>query len=82
MNQRLRFSILAIAARTIGWTSACLAEGTLIIHHTVANYAKWRPIFDADKKLQEDAGLTIRHQQTATPRRTDFPVPPGPVLVL
>ncbi len=59
MHKQVRFvSVLAVAALTFGWASGCLAAGTMIVHHTVASYAKWRPIFDADKKLQEDAGLT------------------------
>ena len=32
--------------------------GVLIIHHRVADYAKWRPVFVGDKARQEAAGLT------------------------
>ena len=39
-------------------TGAAHAAGMMIIHHKVANYAKWRPVFNADKPDQKAAGLT------------------------
>jgi hypothetical protein len=32
--------------------------GVLIIHHRVADYAKWRPVYDADEPNRTAAGLT------------------------
>jgi len=32
--------------------------GTLIVHHKVKDYAKWRPFFDGDLSKQKAAGLT------------------------
>jgi hypothetical protein len=29
----------------------------VFIHHPVADYDKWRPVFDADKPRRESAGL-------------------------
>lgn len=40
---------------------APVISGTLIVHHRVADYAKWRPVFDGDKANQEAAGLTNPH---------------------
>ena len=37
------------------------AAGVMIVHHKVADYAKWRPGFDGDKANQEAAGLTNPH---------------------
>ena len=37
------------------------AAGVMIVHHKVADYAKWRPGFDGDKSNQEAAGLTNPH---------------------
>ncbi len=31
---------------------------TMIIRHTVADYAKWRPVFDADAANRKAAGAT------------------------
>ena len=37
------------------------AAGLMVINQTVADYAKWRPVFDGDKANQEAAGLTNPH---------------------
>ena len=34
------------------------AAGTLVVHHKVEDFAKWLPVFKADKPNQEAAGLT------------------------
>jgi hypothetical protein len=34
------------------------AAQVFVIHHAVADYAKWRPAFNSDKANQEAAGLT------------------------
>ena len=41
--------------------AAAGAADMMVVHHTVANYAKWRPVFDADKTNQVAAGLTDPH---------------------
>jgi len=37
------------------------AADMMVVHHTVASYANWRPAFDADKNNQIAAGLTNPH---------------------
>ena len=37
------------------------AADMMVVHHSVANYATWRPIFDADKTNQVASGLTDPH---------------------
>lgn len=39
-------------------TVAAQAAGMMVIHHKVADYAKWRTVFDGDKSTQMSAGLT------------------------
>jgi len=41
--------------------AAAGAADMMIVHHTVADYAKWRPAFDADVPNQVAAGLTDPH---------------------
>jgi hypothetical protein len=40
---------------------APVISGILVVHHHVADYAKWRPVFDGDKANQETVGLTNPH---------------------
>ena len=35
-----------------------MSKSVLMIRHKVADYARWRPVFDSDVKRQEQAGLT------------------------
>jgi len=49
--------LCAIAAACL-IAGAAQAADVMMIHHEVANYAKWRPIFDADTSAQQAAGLS------------------------
>ena len=67
-------SILVMAFLTLGVSGASAASqammpasggpaqmmnsATLVIHHKVADYAKWRPVYDADEPNRTKAGLT------------------------
>ena len=37
----------------------------LVIHQMVADYAKWRPIYDAHQSVRDEAGLTNCHVRSA-----------------
>ena len=49
---------IAVAGLMVG---AAQAAGLMVVHHEVANYAMWRPAFDADVPNQLAAGLTNGH---------------------
>jgi len=51
----------ALAASALFLAASANAGGLLLIHHKVADYAKWRAAFDAHKSTQEAAGLTNPH---------------------
>ena len=57
MRQAVIIGIVA-AFMSFSATGMASAAGVVIVHHKVANYAKWRPFFDADKANQLAAGLT------------------------
>jgi hypothetical protein len=46
-------SLLSLASADVAG-----AAQVFVIHHAVADYAKWRPVFNTDKPNQEAAGLT------------------------
>ncbi len=48
----------ACALVMAGAAGAANAAGLLIIHHKVADYARWRPVFDRDRANLQAAGLT------------------------
>ena len=54
---------------------AAEAAGLMIVRHEVADYAKWRPVFDADSANQLAAGLT-------NPRVYQAAGDPGDVTIL
>jgi len=55
-------------------TGAANAAGLFIIHHHVADYAKWKPVFDADKSNQEASGLTDAHVYRAADDANDITI--------
>lgn len=55
---RLIFAGLISTALMIVGTGFASAADVFVIHHKVADYAKWRPVFDSHKATQEAAGLT------------------------
>jgi hypothetical protein len=55
---RLIFAGLISTALMIAGTGFAFAADVFVIHHQVADYAKWRPVFDSHKSTQEAAGLT------------------------
>lgn len=52
-----RTFLCAVVAAVLAM-GAAQAAGLMIIRHEVADYAKWRPVFDADSANQQAAGLT------------------------
>lgn len=42
-------------------STAAPVSGMMMVHHRVADYAKWRPVFDGHKSMQQAAGLTNPH---------------------
>jgi hypothetical protein len=45
-------SLLAYPAASVA------AEGLMIVRHQVADYAKWRPVYDGNEDKRQAAGLT------------------------
>jgi hypothetical protein len=56
----LKSILFAIAAAGL-ICSAAQASSVMVIHHEVANYSTWRPVFDADAPNQQAAGLSNPH---------------------
>jgi len=52
------FAGFLVSALTIASAAVAHAAEVFVIHHAVADYAKWRPVFNSDKPNQEAAGLT------------------------
>jgi hypothetical protein len=65
---------LAAAAASLLCSSAALAGPSLIIHHTVADYAKWKPAYDAHKSVRDSAGLKNCRVQASTDNANDLVV--------
>jgi hypothetical protein len=55
---RFVFAGLISAAIMLATNTLASAGEVFVIHHKVADYAKWRPVFDQHKATQEAAGLT------------------------
>lgn len=53
-----RMIIAAAAALAVAGSASAAPVGLLVVHQTVADYAKWRPGFDAHKPARDAAGLT------------------------
>jgi hypothetical protein len=66
--------IAAFALTTAGAMGAANAAGMMVVHHKVADYAKWRPVFDGDKANQEAAGLTNPHVYQAAGHPNDITI--------
>jgi hypothetical protein len=43
----------------------------LVIHTIVADYAKWRPVYDAHQPARDEAGLTNCHVRSTTDNAND-----------
>ena len=67
-------TVAAVALCTIGTVGAAQAAGMMIVHHVVADYAKWRPGFDNDKSNQEAAGLTNPHVYQSVDNSKDITI--------
>ena len=54
------FLASAVAALVIGSSTQAAPPGgsLLVIRQTVADYSKWRPLYDAHKPARDEAGLT------------------------
>ena len=66
--------VVACAFLSSAELSAASAAGLMVIHHKVADYAKWRPIFDGDKANQEAAGLTSPHDYQSVGNPNDITI--------
>lgn len=44
---------------TMSAATTAPSVGLMVIHHKVADYAKWRPAYDAHKPMRDAAGLTF-----------------------
>jgi hypothetical protein len=55
-------------------SASASAAGMMVIHHKVADFAKWRPAFDGDKTHQEAAGLTNPHVYQAVDNPNDVTI--------
>ena len=51
--------------------SKMMGSGTMIIHHQVADYTKWRVAYDADQANRTAAGLTNCHVQRSMDNAND-----------
>lgn len=68
----MKHLFLAAAAASLCLTSSASAAGsTLIIRQTVADYAKWRPAYDAHKAVRTRAGLTNCRVQSTIDNAND-----------
>lgn len=67
----MRLFLAAAAASLCLASSASAAGSTLIIRQTVADYAKWRPAYDAHKAVRTHAGLTNCRVQSTTDNAND-----------
>ena len=54
----MRLFLAAAALAVACSASAAPAGKTLIIRQTVADYAKWRPVYDAHRAVRTSAGLS------------------------
>lgn len=55
---RLLLAAAVISLAAASASAAPMAGPLLVIHHKVADYAKWRPAYDADQPARTAAGLT------------------------
>ena len=55
---RIAFAGIFAASLLLASAGTAAAADLLVVHHKVADYAKWRPVFDGHKTRQEAAGLT------------------------
>ncbi len=73
-----RTLLLALATACVllatGAVSAANAAGLMIIHHRVADYAKWRPVFDGDRANLQAAGLTNGRVYRSTDDANDITI--------
>ena len=67
----MRLFLAATAASLFLASSVSAAGPTFVIRHTVADYAKWRPGYDAHKAVRTSAGLTNCRVQSATDNAND-----------
>ena len=57
----MKLKMLAAAVAVISMAAPAFAKDAsakMIIHNAVADYAKWRPVYDADTENRTKAGLT------------------------
>ena len=55
-------------------SAAPAGPSLFVIHHTVADYAKWRPGYDAHKSVRDAAGLSNCEVRTAIGHPNDVSI--------
>jgi hypothetical protein len=63
----------AVASMSIASSVSAAPAGPplLVIHQMVADYAKWRPVYDAHQSVRDDAGLTDCQVRSTTDNPND-----------
>ncbi len=67
----MRLFLAATAASLFLASSVSAAGPTFVIRQTVADYAKWRPIYNAHKPVRTRVGLTNCRVQSTTDNVND-----------
>lgn len=65
------FLAAAVVSMSAASASAAPSGPLLVIRQTVADYAKWRPAYDAHQPVREAAGLTNCHVRSTVDNPND-----------
>jgi hypothetical protein len=69
---RLFIAGAVVSLSVVSQVSAATAgPPLLVIHQRVADYAKWRPLYDAHQSARDAAGLTNCHVRSTTSNAND-----------
>ena len=68
---RLFLAGAVVSLSVASQVSAAPAGPLLVIHQMVADYAKWRPVYDAHQSARDEAGLTNCHVRSTTDNPND-----------
>jgi hypothetical protein len=70
MRLLLTAAVASLAVTSSVW-AAPAGPPLLVIHTSVADYAKWRPVYDAHQPMREAAGLTNCSVRSTTDNPND-----------
>jgi hypothetical protein len=65
MRSLLAGAVVSLSVVSQVW-AAPAGPPLLVIRQTVADYAKWRPLYDAHQSARDEAGLTNCHVRSTT----------------